>query len=289
MTIDTLKKPHRAATRSLSSPRFDATTTVLVGIVLSVIFIAVAGPLIAPHDPTASNLSLAHAGPSLSHPLGFDSQGRDLLSRLLAGARSAMLGPAIAVLLAVVFGTTLAIIASWAGGWVDSVISTILDILFAFPSILLAILAVTVFGRGLVAPSIALAIAYTPYIARIVRSAGVVERNRPYISALELQGFSGLRIAGLHLVPNLVPLIIAQSTVIFGYAIIDFAGVSFLGLGVQPPDPDWGAMISTGQGALLQGYPMQSITAGIAVIVAVVAVNLLGERLVHKSRGPHAH
>lgn len=284
MTTDTVKAARRGWMRLLAAVRSDPVTSVLVGVVLIVIFLAVAGPLIAPYDPTASNLTLANAGPSLSHPLGYDSQGRDLLSRLLAGARSAMLGPAIAVALAVFLGTTLAIVASWARGWVDSLISTALDILFAFPSIILAILAVTVFGRGLVAPSIALAIAYTPYIARIVRSAAVLERNRPYISALEIQGFSGVRISGLHLVPNLVPLIIAQSTVIFGYAILDFAGVSFLGLGVQPPDPDWGAMISTGQGPLLQGYPMQSVCAGLAVIVTVVAVNLLGERLVQRSR-----
>ena len=257
----------------------EALTWLLSGVVGLVLLIAIVGPLVAPYDPTAADLAFANAGPSLAHPLGLDSQGRDLLSRLLSGARSALLGPALAVLISVVLGTTLAIVASWARGWIDAAISTCVDIAFAFPSIILAILAAAVFGPGLLAPSIALAIGYTPYFARILRSASLQERVLPYIAALELQGFSAVRIGLRHLLPNLVPLIAAQSTVVFGYAILDFAGVSYLGLGVQPPDADWGAMISGGQLALLQGNPAESLSAGIAVIVTVVAVNLLGERL----------
>jgi peptide/nickel transport system permease protein len=176
----------------------------------------------------------------------------------------------------------MAVAAAWAGGWVDSVISTVLDILFAFPAILLAILAAAVFGAGLTAPTLALAIAYMPYVARVLRGAALRERAREYISALEVQGLSAALICLRHLVPNLMPLIVAQGTLLFGYAMVDFAAISYVGLGVQPPQADWGVMVATGQAGVLQGYPLESISAGLCIVVVVVAVNLLGERLAQR-------
>lgn len=244
--------------------------------------VALFGPLLAPHDPDESNLANAFVGPVAGHPLGFDAQGRDLLSRLLVGARSAMVGPAFVVLISVLAGALLAIVAAWRGGWVDSAISTVLDIVFAFPAILLAILAAAVFGAGLTAPTIALAIAYTPYVARVLRGAALRERAREYVAASEVQGLPAWRICARHLVPNLAPLIVAQATLLFGYAMVDFAAVSYVGLGVQPPQADWGVMVSTGQSGVLQGYPMESLAAGLCLVVVVVAVNLLGERLAQR-------
>lgn len=250
--------------------------SVVIGIA---VFFALFGPLLAPHDPNAANLANAYVGPVAGHPLGYDSQGRDLLSRLIVGARSSMVGPFLVVLFSVVAGSVLAVAAAWSGRWVDASISTVLDILFAFPAILLAVLAAAVFGAGLTAPALALAIAYTPYIARVLRGAALRERARDYVAACEVQGLSAVAICGRHLIPNLMPLIVAQATLTFGYAMVDFAAISFIGLGVQPPTADWGVMVASGQSGVLQGYPLESLSAGLCIVVVVVAVNLLGERL----------
>ena len=260
-----------------------ATSNILViscGVVIAVaVFLAIFGPLLAPHDPNAANLANAYVGPVAGHALGYDSQGRDLLSRLLTGARTSIAGPFLVVLVSMVAGSVLAVTAAWAGRWVDASISTVLDILFAFPAILLAVLAAAVFGAGLTAPTLALAIAYTPYIARVLRGAALRERAREYVDACEVQGLSAVAICARHLIPNLMPLIVAQATLLFGYAMVDFAAISFIGLGVQPPTADWGVMVASGQAGVLQGYPLESLTAGLCIVVVVVAVNLLGERL----------
>ena len=260
-----------------------ASNNVLViacGTVIAVaVFLAIFGPLLAPHDPNAANLANAYVGPVAGHALGYDSQGRDLLSRLLTGARTSIAGPFLVVLFSMVAGSVLAVTAAWAGRWVDASISTVLDILFAFPAILLAVLAAAVFGAGLTAPTLALAIAYTPYIARVLRGAALRERAREYVDACEVQGLSAVAICARHLIPNLMPLIVAQATLLFGYAMVDFAAISFIGLGVQPPTADWGVMVASGQAGVLQGYPLESLTAGLCIVVVVVAVNLLGERL----------
>jgi peptide/nickel transport system permease protein len=167
---------------------------------------------------------------------------------------------------------------------VDTAVSTALDIVFAVPAILLAILAAAVFGAGLTAPTIALAIAYTPYVARVLRSAALRERAREYIAASEVQGLPAWLICARHLMPNLAPFIVAQSTLLFGYAMVDFAAVSYIGLGVQPPQADWGVMVATGQSGVLQGYPMESLAAGLCLVVVVVSVNLLGEHLAQRDR-----
>lgn len=249
------------------------------------VFLAIFGPLLAPHDPNFSQLEFQFVGPfkAQGYLLGFDSQGRDLLSRLMVGARTSMLGPMLVVLMSMALGTVTAIVAAWRGGWTDSVLSTITDILFAFPAILLAILTSAVFGAGLVAPTIALAIAYTPYIARVLRSAAVRERARDYISAAEVQGLSTFQIGARHLVPNLAGLVVAQATLVFAWAMVDLAAISFLGLGVQAPTADWGVMVSTGEVGVLQGYPLEALSAGLCIVLVVVAVNLLGERMAERN------
>lgn len=255
---------------------------VCVAIVALAVLAALFGPMLAPHDPNAANLNDAFLGPAPGHLLGFDGQGRDLFSRLLAGARSSMLGPAIVVLGAMTVGTTLAVAAAWAGGWVDATISTVLDVLFAFPAILLAILSAAVFGPSLTAASLALAVAYTPYIARVLRSEALRERAREYVAALDVQGVTAWAICLRHLVPNMISLIASQATLLFGYAMVDLAAVSFIGLGVQPPQADWGVMVSGGRAGVLQGYPAEALSAGLCIVVVVVAVNLLGERIAQR-------
>jgi peptide/nickel transport system permease protein len=246
------------------------------------VLVAVLAPLIAPHDPEAIDPLNVFAASSAAHPLGTDDTGRDLLSRLIYGARPSLAGPAIVVLISSTLGTLLALAAGWLGGPVDAVLSRGLDILFAFPGLILAVVAAAVFGAGFVAPVAALSIAYTPVIARVLRSAVLREVGLPYVAALRVQGASGARICFRHIVPNIAPLVLVQSAVGFGYAMLDLAAISFLGLGIQPPTPDWGVMAANGQPAILDGNPQQSLYAALVVVVAVVAFNLVGERLAQR-------
>jgi peptide/nickel transport system permease protein len=247
-------------------------------------FVATFGWLLTPYDANLTNLSDAFVGPTGSHLLGFDIQGRDVVSRLLDGAWTSMLGPLAVVAICITLGTALAVTSAWRRGAADAVISSGLDILFAFPGILLAVLAAAVFGPGLKAASIALAIAYTPYVARVLRGAALKERSRPYIAALEVQGASATAICLRHLVPNIMPLIVAQATILFGYAMVDLAAISYLGLGVQPPNPNWGVMIAENQAGILEGSSLAALSAGVCIVVVVVAFNVLGERLFENTR-----
>jgi peptide/nickel transport system permease protein len=286
MSAVELGTPVVAAPRRFAIPGLRGTGIVghvCACIIFVAALIAVIGPSLALYDPNGTNLSNAFVGATGDHYLGFDSQGRDLLSRILAGARSSLVGPAIVVILAIVVGTSLAVAAAWRGGVFDSIVSSALDVLFAFPAIVLAIIASVVWGAGLTSATIALAVAYTPYIARILRGAALRERAREYIAALEVQGLRATAICVKHIARNLVPLIAAQGAILFGYAIVDLAAISFIGLGVRPPRADWGVMVATGQSGVLQGYPMESLTAGLCIVVVVVAVNLLGERLTDRA------
>jgi len=246
--------------------------------------IAIFAPIVAPHDPNAIDLLHIFAGPSLAHPLGTDDTGRDLLSRLIVGSRTSLLGPLLIVLLSVSVGGPLAIASAWIGGAVDAVVSRFLDILFAFPGVLLAILAIALFGAGLPSAIVALALAHMPYIARVTRAAAIRERQLPYVSALRVHGFTSRQIAWRHLLPNLGSLIIAQATVSFGYVMVDLAAISFLGLGVQPPAADWGVMIASGEPSILEGHPQQSLYAGILIVLTVCAFTVLGERMTDSDR-----
>ena len=248
-------------------------------VVAIAVLAALIGPWLAPDNPDLPNLQIAWVGPAAGHLLGFDFEGRDVLSRLLAGAQSAMLGPLVVVVLAMAGGTAFALISAWRRGATDAVISSGMDVLFAFPGILLAVLAATVFGAGLVAAAVALSIAYLPYVARVLSAAALKERNQPYVQALEVQGASVPRICLTHILPNMSRIIVAQATVLFGYAMVDLAAISFLGLGVQPPAANWGVMISENEPGILQGYPLPALAAAACVVFVVIAVNVLGERL----------
>ena len=250
---------------------------VSAGVIAVASVTAVIGGWVAPHRPTESDLARAWGGPTGSHLLGSDFTGGDMLSRLLAGARSAMLGPLVVVVLAVACGVSIAIATAWLGGRFDSTVGAALDVVFAFPAILLAILAATVFGVGVNAAVIALSIAYTPYIARVVRGAALQERAKAYIAALEVQGMSARSICARHLVPNVMPIVVAQATTLFGYAMVDLAAISFIGLGVQRPHPDWGLMVNENLGGIIQGHPWPSAVSGLCLVVVVVAFNLLGD------------
>jgi peptide/nickel transport system permease protein len=269
------RRGRRAAMLRAIGPIGIASAVVIVVAIIA----AVAGSWLAPGNPELPNISLSFVGPMTGHLLGYDFEGRDVLSRLLAGAATSMLGPIAVVCMSMTGGALLALLAAWRRGTADAVISSGLDILFAFPGILLAVMAATVFGAGLWAAAIALAVAYMPYVARVLRGAALKERSLPYVAALEVQGAAGIAICLRHIVPNVLPLIVAQATIMIGYAMVDLAAISFLGLGVQPPTPNWGVMISENQVGILQGYPLPALSAGICIVLVVVAFNVLGERL----------
>ena len=254
-------------------------------ICIVLVFLVLIGPLLAPYPPNQINILAIDQGVSSSHWLGTDDLGRDILSRLLYGARPSLIGAALVVLFATSLGTFLAIASVWFGGWIDRGIMRFANVLFAIPSILIAIVGVAILGPGLTAPVIALSIAYSPYFARIGRAAALPEREKPYIEACSLAGFSARRISfSFHLLPNIGSIVLAQATINLGFALMDLAAISFIGLGVQLPAPDWGVMVSQGRDSLLNGHPMEAFAAGAAIVVSVVAVMVLGERIAARAK-----
>ncbi|MGJ5828193.1 ABC transporter permease [Streptomyces ossamyceticus] len=247
------------------------------------ILVAVAAPLLAPYDPSQTDILAAAQGLSAQHWFGTDEVGRDIFTRVLYGARLSLLGPVLVVVIATAAGTALAIAAVWFGGWFDRLLTRVLDIAFAFPPLLLAVLSVVLFGPGLTAPVVALAVAYTPYIARVVRSAALRERHLPYIESCTLAGLSGPRICVRHILPNVLPLVRAQAVTSLGSSLLDLGAISFVGLGIQPPSAEWGLMVADGRTALLNGSPQESLAAGFMIIITVVAFNMLGERLAERA------
>ena len=250
-----------------------------IAVIVFALLLAIFGPILAPFDPNSSDLSFSHVGPYGSHLLGFDGQGRDVLSRLMVGARTAVFGAAAVAIIAIVIGSALAVTTAWYGGKIDAGVSAGIDVLFAFPGILLAVVAAAVFGPSLYSAALALSIAYSPYVARVLRGAALKERAMTYIAALEVQGFGAWRLCVRHLLPNMSSLIVAQGTILFGFAMVDLAAISFLGLGVQTPQADWGVMVSDGKTSLLQGYPIVSFAAVLCIVGVVAAVSFLGDRL----------
>ena len=270
--------------RSWRLPRLGVGGWASVAILGLALVLAIFGPLARPFDPDTANLTYANVGPYGAHLLGFDGAGRDVLSRLMVGARTTVLGAAFVSVLAVGVGSTLAVATAWFGGKLDTLVTAALDVLFSFPGILLAVLSAAVFGPGLMSAGLALAVAYSPYLARVLRGAALKERAMAYIAAGEVQGFGAWTLCVRHLLPNISGLIVAQGTIFFGFAMVDLAAISFLGLGIQPPQADWGVMVSEGKTSLLQGYPLESLSTVACIVVVVSAVSFLGERLQERSQ-----
>jgi peptide/nickel transport system permease protein len=270
----------RASRVARLTPRFWIPACAAAAFVL----IALLAPIISPHDPGATNVLDALQPPSVDHWLGTDSSGRDLLSRLIWGSQTALLGPLIVVISATTIGTLLGLLAAWNRGWPDSVIGRLVDLIFSFPSMLLALVLVAVFSPGLIAAATAVAIAFIAPVTRLVRSSALREVNAPYVEALRVGGIGPWAIGIRHLVPNLLPVIIAQSTTAFGFAMIELAGISYLGLGVQEPTPDWGTMIESGQSSIVRGYPQEALLAGGLLVAAVVSFLLIGDALSSRPR-----
>jgi peptide/nickel transport system permease protein len=244
-----------------------------------VALISLLAPVLAPHDPIETNLSqrLVPIG-TPGYLLGADELGRDILSRLIWGGRISLVVGFGAVMVAMLLGVIVGLLAGYFGGWVDSLFMRLIDILMAFPAILLAITIVASLGPGLRNAMLAVAIVGVPYYARIVRGSVLSLREHEYIQAARVIGASNLRIILRHLFPNtLAPLIVA-ATLDVGWFIMIAAGLSFLGLGAQPPTAEWGVMLSTGR-QFIRNAPHLSILPGSAIFLVVLAINFLGDGL----------
>ncbi|MGP4105520.1 nickel transporter permease [Virgibacillus sp. L01] len=255
--------------------------TSLIGlcIILILIITAIFAPLIATHSPTDyESLTDRYQSPSSEHILGTDELGRDIFSRIVFGSRISIQIGVIAVGISMIIGVLLGGIAGYFGKWIDQFIMRIIDIMMAFPSILLAIALVAVLGPNLRNAMIAVGIVGIPQFARIVRSAVLSVKETEYIEAARAIGAKHGRTLMQHVLPNCLAPIIVQATLSVGTAILDAAGLSFLGLGAQPPKPEWGAMLSDGRAAL-QNAPWVVAFPGMAIFLVVLGFNLFGDGL----------
>lgn len=258
--------------RSLPPP---SVTVALVIAVLVLVLVAV-GPVIAPHDPDSQDLLLGLSKPSTSHLLGTDDLGRDVLSRTMVGARTAVLGPIAIAIGAMLIGSVLGLIAGYYQGSADTVIMRWADVMFALPALLAAIVIVGAMGGGyLVAVGLLIALS-SPYDARIIRGATLQQRGLPYVEAARTLGYRDSRIMAFHIWPVIVPTIVANTFLTFGFAIVSIASLSFLGLGVGPGVADWGRMVSDNRGLIFDN-PAAALAPAAMITLIAVSVNLIGD------------
>jgi peptide/nickel transport system permease protein len=249
-----------------------------LGVFVAIVFMALFAGLIAPYNPLEQNYARSMEGPSADHWLGTDSFGRDMLSRIIYGARIALIVGILAVLLAMAIGVTLGLISGYYGGIIDTIIMRVMDGLFAFPILILAIALMAVLGLGVRNVIIAVAVVSIAPFARVTRGDVLAVREEPYIEAARLAGISNVAIIFRHVLPNVLAPIIVQGALRVSAAIITEAGLSFLGLGPQPPTPVWGSMIAEGRNFIIMA-PHISTFPGIALMITVVGLNLLGDGL----------
>lgn len=247
-------------------------------IVLIAVFAALAGPVLSPYDPSSQELARRLESPSRAHPLGLDELGRDILARLLQGARiSLMVGIAV-VSVSSAAGMLFGSIAGYFGGRVDDIISRVIDVLMAFPGILLAIALVAVLGPSLVNVVLALSVIGWVGYARLVRGQALRARELEFVQAARASGASSARIVVRHILPTAIPAVVVQATLGMAGAIIAEAALSFLGLGVQPPTPSWGTMLDAGRAHLFDA-PHLTVFPGLAIAMLVLGFNFLGDGL----------
>jgi ABC-type dipeptide/oligopeptide/nickel transport system permease subunit len=249
-----------------------------LAVFLAVVVMAAFAPVLAPHDPLIQGVGPANEPPSWTHWAGTDSFGRDMLSRIIYGSRIALVVGVVSVLLAMVVGVALGLVAGYYGGTIDALIMRVMDGLFAFPIIILAIAMMAVMGFGVKNVIIAVAVGFIAPFARVTRADVLAVKEEPYIEAARLAGVSGPAIIARHVLPNVLAPIIVQAALRVSGAIITESGLSFLGLGPPPPTPVWGSMIAEGRNFIVMA-PHISTIPGVALMVTIVGLNLLGDGL----------
>ncbi len=241
-------------------------------------FTALFGPALCPQDPYAQNVTEIHAAPSAAHWFGTDYLGRDTFTRLVYGTRISLALSFSGVLSGSLIGILLGVCAGYFGKMVDTVISRLIDIMLAFPSLLLAMVIVAILGSGLFNTAVAIAVFSIPAMARMVRGVVISLRDSQYISASRVIGESNMRIIATHIIPNAISQIIVNITLNLGTAILTASALSFLGLGVQPPNPEWGAMLSKAR-EVLRYNPSEAIFPGLAITLVVMSFSMVGDGL----------
>jgi peptide/nickel transport system permease protein len=245
-------------------------------VLLVAVVVALAAPLVAPHDPLRQNLGDALARPGRVHWLGTDNVGRDVLSRVMWGTRISLVAGFVSVAIAALAGGLLGVVAGYVGGRVDGLLMRLMDAVLSFPPLVLALALGGVLGAGLTGVLIALGVVYTPTFARLTRGQVLAVKARDYVDAARALGASGWRIACRHVLPNAATPIVVQASLSVAFAILAEASLSFLGLGIQPPEASWGSMINAGRGYLQQA-PWIVFGPGAALFVTVVGLNFVGD------------
>ncbi|WP_207540151.1 ABC transporter permease [Sabulicella rubraurantiaca] len=269
------ESPGRRALR-----RFMRHRLAMFGLIVVTIFVmaAVLAPWIASHDPLETSWSRLRQAPSWTHPFGTDENGRDVLSRVLFGARASLMAGVVAVLGAALIGVPVGLVAGLAKGWVDAVISRISDAMLSIPFLILAIALAAFLGPALENAMLAIAISISPVFVRLARGMALEATGTDWVEAARALGNPPWRIAVLHVLPNILPPLLVQGTLAIAEAIIAEASLSFLGLGQQPPAPSWGSMLNSAQ-RFIEAAPWLAIFPGLAIFVVVLAFNLLGDGL----------
>ena len=270
------------ARRFLDQPlawlRHDLRAALSLAFLAALLLLALTAPLIAPYPVTAQDVDNTLAGPSAQHLLGTDDLGRDVFSRMVHGAAATLYASALAVGIAVLLGLPVGLLAGYLGGWVDDAISRLIDALLSFPSIVLAIAVTGALGIGLSNGMIAVGIVFAPQLARLVRARALVVRQELYVDAARCFGGGTARILWRHVLPNTVQPVIVQITLLLAAALLAEASLSFLGLGIQPPNPSWGSMLARAY-QNMELAPAQMYAPGLAILLTALAFNTLGESL----------
>ncbi|MCD8150943.1 MAG: ABC transporter permease [Clostridiales bacterium] len=247
-------------------------------LLVCILFISVFGTWLAPYDPDAIDLANTYAGVSATHWFGTDDMGRDLFSRMLVGAHTTILNAVLVVVFADVIGIPVGLICGYYEGLLDSVIMRVWDVFMAFPSLVLAMIFVALFGKGEMNAVLATGIVYIPMISRLTRSSVLTEKTKTYVETARALGYSDRKIIFRHIFPNCLPTLMAELPLDIGYAIIALASLSYMGLGVQLPKSDWGSILQSGMSLLFKA-PAVALIPGIAIAVTVIALNLFADSI----------
>ncbi len=248
------------------------------GLVLMMVALALLADIVSPYDPTEMKVANALEAPSVAHPFGTDRFGRDVFSRTIYGSRIALGVALSSIAIAVAVGTVLGLVGGYFGGWADLLIGRLMDVLFSFPTLILAIAIAAMLGPGLDNAALAIAVVYAPLFSRVARGPVIAERAKEHVVAALGLGAGALRVIFRHILPNVLAPLIVQVSVSLAYAILIEAALSYLGLGTQPPAPSWGTMLNEGR-TYLETAPWMSVFPRIAIMLAVLGFNLLGDGL----------
>ncbi|HET6946670.1 MAG TPA: nickel transporter permease [bacterium] len=263
---------------ALSWRRMVRHSSLVAGAIIAAIVVAAAvlAPYFSPHDPIEQAFSDQLLAPSLAHPFGTDEFGRDIFSRVIYGARIALVVGVVADGIATLLGVILGVVSGYFGGRTDAWLMRIVDVLLAFPYLLLAMIVVAILGPSLVNAMVAIGVVYMPQFARVVRAAVLQVKEEDFVDAARAVGAGSSRILTRHVLPNVLSPIIVMATLTVGFMIVETAGLSFLGLGASPPTPEWGSMLATGRSFMLTA-PWIATFPGVAILITVIGFNLIGD------------